>query len=74
MADCECLSGCLFFNDKMPSKPAMAELMKSRYCRGDNSACARHMILVKLGKPSVPPDLFPGELEKATRIISSVQA
>ncbi len=71
MADCECIGGCLFFNDKMSHKPATAELLKTTYCHGDNKKCARHMVLEKLGKPKVPPDLFPGDVRKANSIISS---
>jgi len=71
MADCECLGGCLFFNDKMSNKPATAEIMKQRYCKGNNETCARHIVLEKLGKPSVPPDLFPGDLDRAARIVAA---
>ena len=41
MEDCECLAGCPFFHDKMESKPAMAELYKKEYCKGDSTECAR---------------------------------
>ena len=71
MADCECIGGCLFFNDKMSHKPATAELMKTSYCRGDNKKCARHTVLEKLAKPKVPSDLFLGDVQKAKTIISS---
>jgi hypothetical protein len=69
MADCECLAGCIFFNDKMARKPATADIMKQRYCKGDSSVCARHMVLEKLGRPKVPVDLFPGDVERAMQII-----
>ncbi len=72
MADCELLAGCLFFNDKMAHMPATAELMKNRYCRSDNSQCARFMVFQKLGRPKVPADLIPSNVVKARMIISSV--
>jgi hypothetical protein len=71
MADCECLNGCIFFQDKMEKKPATAELMKKRYCHGDNSICARYAVLQELGNLKVPADLFPGDLQKAKAIMSS---
>ena len=71
MADCELTAGCVFFNDKMVNMPATAELMKSRYCRGDNSQCARYMVYQKLGTPKMPADLFPGDIERARKILSS---
>jgi hypothetical protein len=71
MADCELLAGCLFFNDKMATKPATAEMMKSSYCRGNNSACARFLVFNKLGRPMVPSDLYPDNVERAKLILSS---
>jgi len=71
MADCKYLGGCIFFNDKMENKPATADLMKKRYCQGDNSTCARFVVCEKLGKVNVPLDLFPGDLRKAETIVSA---
>jgi hypothetical protein len=71
MADCELLSGCIFFNDKMANMPATAELMKNSYCRGDSSQCARYMIYKKLGRAKVPQDLSPGDVARANKILSS---
>jgi hypothetical protein len=71
MAECEKLSACIFFNDKMGDMPATAALTKKLYCRGDNSKCARYMVSKALGGPKVPPDLFPAEEERATKIIAA---
>jgi hypothetical protein len=73
MANCECLAGCIFFNDKMAKKPATADIMKKRYCQGDSSNCARYIIRQTLGKEKVPADLFPGDVAKANSIISALQ-
>ena len=70
MAQCECVPGCIFFNDKMAQMPIVADRMKQRYCLGDNDHCARHMVMKKLGKQSVPPDLYPSQIERASAIIS----
>ncbi|MBU1220457.1 hypothetical protein KKF34_09110 [Myxococcota bacterium] len=67
--DCKCLPGCPFFNDRMDSMPSTANIMKKKYCQGSFESCARFMIFSKLGKPAVPTDLFPNEVEKAKSII-----
>ena len=73
MADCECLPTCLFFNDQLANMPDMAELMKEKYCRGDNSMCARYKVFRALGKEKVPLDLYPLDIKKADQIISGGQ-
>lgn len=69
MSECELLAGCIFFNDKMADQPATADLLKVRYCKGDNSKCARYMVYKAKGRDNVPPDLFPGQLTRANSII-----
>lgn len=71
MSDCECLPGCLFFNDKMLHMPASANLLKKRFCRGDNAKCARHMVLVAMGRENVPCDLSPNQFDRAGSLISA---
>ena len=71
MAECECLSLCPFFHDKLKNMPAMAEIYKRKYCKGDSTDCARHQVFEKLGSENVPDDLFPNQNEKAVRILSS---
>lgn len=70
MADCECLAGCVFFNDKMQNMPAATNLLKKRLCRGDNTKCARHMVLVARGRANVPADLSPNQVDRAESIIA----
>lgn len=70
MANCECLGGCPFFNDKMASMSSVADMMKKRYCQGDNSKCARFMVFKALGKPAVPADLFPNQVDIAEKLIN----
>ena len=71
MADCECLPTCIFFNDKMTNKPGTADMFKKKYCLGDNTDCARHIVMKKLGKPKVPADLFPNQKDAAERLIAA---
>jgi hypothetical protein len=70
MADCEMLAGCIFFNDKMSDYPTTAEFLKKRYCREDNSDCARYIVCKGLGRECVPKDLFPNNIERAQALLS----
>ena len=73
MPDCEQLKNCPFFHNNMKNMPAITEMLKMRFCRGDNSKCARYMVLKKLGKHAVPANLIPNQLEKAKTIISNAR-
>jgi len=68
--ECECLAGCAFFNDKMDSIPAMADIYKQKYCLGDSSACARHRVFASLGREYVPGDMYPNDAPYADKVIS----
>jgi hypothetical protein len=69
MADCEKMQSCLFFNNELSDMPALAEIMKQKYCKGDYSKCARYIVCIALGKDQVPEYLFPAMLERAQQII-----
>jgi hypothetical protein len=71
MAECECLVKCPFFNDRMASKPATANLMKKQYCQGDSKDCARHMIFMAIGGQFVPADLFPAQTERVASVLAA---
>jgi len=70
MADCECLAGCLFFNDKMKDSGGLTAIYKKKYCQGDNLSCARYMVFKKLGKPAVPANLYPNMVDLAKQLLS----
>ena len=69
MATCECLSGCIFFNDRMASMPVLAERWKQKFCLGDHAVCARHQVLAALGRGNVPPDLYPNQADRARQLM-----
>ena len=71
MADCELLQTCIFFNDKMANIPSTAEIFKMKYCHGDNAECARYMVFRKLGRPKVPQDLYPNQVDVAKSVIAA---
>ena len=70
MADCELLAKCIFFNDKMANMPAMAEMLKKKYCRGDSSNCARFVVCKSLGREKVPGDLTPSQMDRAQKLMA----
>lgn len=74
MPDCERLAGCAFFNDKMDQMPAMSDIIKTKYCCGDKTSCARYQVLIALGKERVPADLFPNQTERAQALIKNIAA
>lgn len=69
MAACEMIAKCIFFNDKMANMPAMASMMKKKYCQGDNTRCARYVVCKAKGREAVPGDLTPAQMERAQAII-----
>ena len=75
MADCKLLSTCPFFNNQTVSdSPEVVEVLKKRFCRGDNSGCARFMIFQRLGREKVPENLFPNNTDWAERILRDAAA
>jgi len=71
MSDCECLAGCVFFNDKMIVElPVVADAMKRRLCRGDCQQCARFQVMKGIGRENVPADLIPNQTERVAEIVA----
>ena len=70
MAECELIKTCIFFNDQMANMPEMATLQKMKYCKGDNSICARFRVFKTVGREKVPKNLFPIDIKRAEQIIS----
>lgn len=69
MANCELITDCAFFNGRMATAmPAIVEQMKNQYCRGDNTDCARYMIVQALGKEYVG-ELAPDQIKLAKQLI-----
>ena len=69
MSDCEMMTVCIFFNDKMANMPSTAGMLKRKYCQGDFALCARHIVCAALGVDKIPADLTPSESDRARQII-----
>ena len=68
MADCEKLRTCPFFIDQMAQMPCVASLMKTTFCHGDKTRCARYQVFMA-GVP-VPADLLPNDVGRAQQLLS----
>ena len=74
MAECELVANCPFFLDNMEKKHGLTEMYKQRYCRTDNSNCARYLVFKSLGRERVPQSLYPNQMAAAQGIISEVMS
>ena len=70
MPDCECLTRCPFFNDKMANMPTIATFYKERLCKDEFSGCARFMVFKAKGREAVPADLFPDNVDRAKALLT----
>ncbi len=68
---CECLSGCLFYNDKMPMDHGIGAIFKKKYCLGNQAICARYQVFRALGRGFVPDNLYPNMLDMAQAMIEN---
>jgi len=50
--------------------PSIAKSLKEKFCQGDNTHCARYVVLKALGKEKVPGNLFPNDENEAKKVIS----
>lgn len=69
MAQCNYLTDCPFFKETLENMPAETAVIKSQFCEGEYSQCARYMVRKALGSGKVPDYLFPRSVDKAERII-----
>ena len=54
----------------MASMPATANLYKRNYCKGEHAECARYLVFARKGREHVPPDLYPGDVDRARELLS----
>jgi hypothetical protein len=67
--DCENLSGCPFYKNKMPVDKGLGELQKMKYCEENKALCARYKVASSIGKENVPFDLYPHMVVRANKVI-----
>jgi hypothetical protein len=66
MKQCPVLEFCRFFNNILENMPSISESLKEQYCLGDNSDCARYIILNEIGGENLPDDVFPHQKDKGS--------
>lgn len=69
MSNCPSITLCPFFNDKMKEMPAMANMLKKKYCLSNHVDCARWLVSSKFGRAGVPDNLHPGQNDRARALI-----
>lgn len=71
MRPCKNLADCSYFNDVMNEFPAIAEMMKRRFCFGHSDECARIIVSSTLGGQAVPVQLAPNDRREAEKILAA---
>ena len=69
VGDCERLEKCRYFNEQLKDLKAVQEMWKRKFCKDDNSKCARYMVLKALGADRIPKYLVPTQVDKAKELI-----
>ncbi|MEK7434782.1 MAG: hypothetical protein AABZ74_16735 [Cyanobacteriota bacterium] len=67
MSDCEKLPKCPFFDGRMSEMPNIGNMLKKKYCQGDNTDCARYLVSGKFGKS--PLSLYPNMKDRAIELL-----
>jgi hypothetical protein len=57
----------------MANFPESARALKSIYCTGDKTKCARYRVAAALGVAKVPSDLYPDDTKRADALIEGGQ-
>jgi hypothetical protein len=73
MTECDLISTCLFFNDKVPDMPTTANYLKEKYCQGTFADCCRYRIYRRHGRNNVPRGLFPNDDEEYSMTLLKLQ-
>jgi len=68
MAECELFKQCPFADEHRPAD-GCGIVCRSKYCRTNPDACARHLVFKSLGRSAVPNDLQPHMLERARKMV-----
>lgn len=69
--NCEYLSACPFYNDRMPMDRGIGLIYKKKYCLGNQEFCARYVVMNELGQSHVSDALYPNMLDMARQIIKN---
>ena len=73
MATCRYTEECSFFTDEVGYSPELWHEMKSIYCYGDWSLCARLEAAALLPEGTVPQDLMPSEHDRVKDLVREAE-
>lgn len=71
--NCARLTGCPFYNDRMPMERGVGSIFKKKYCLGNHDICARYKVICEVGENNVPANLYPNMMDIAENIIAMVR-
>jgi len=71
MSQCPRYSICTFSSSIAETEPEAFSLLRTRYCNGNYSACARFAVMKALGPERVPMNLQPHHHDQARALIAS---
>jgi hypothetical protein len=71
MEQCGSLAMCPFFNVRIAHMPMVSDALKTQYCRGDWTPCARRRLIGH--SVPVPEDLYPDDLDRALQLIATAK-
>lgn len=70
MAVCEKLEKCPFYQGKMDINSGIGAMYKRKYCEGDKTQCARHIVATQLGPEYVTNNLYPNMQDAANKLLA----
>jgi hypothetical protein len=52
-------------DERLSGLPGIADLFRHKYCEGDHTQCARHILAELVGRDRVPSRLMPNDHDSA---------
>jgi hypothetical protein len=75
MPECEIIQTCLFFNEPaVRDMPGLVKQLKTTYCLGDNTKCARHKVYKALGRQAIPKLMLPDQYDWAQQVLRDAKS
>jgi len=73
MPICELIDSCAFYNRELRISSERQEAYIKRFCKFDQSQCARFKVYKTLGKEKIPSGMLPNQFEMASGLIRANQ-
>ena len=70
---CDKFETCKMFSEYLSQTSSLVSSFQQKFCRVNNTECARYILLEKVGSKEIPIDLFPNERSRALSILKEFQ-